>query len=265
MSTNLEVVALSVQEEVIEIVKKAGELLLSKAKSGFSICHKGQIDLVTDADQSSEEYITEELAKRFPGLSILAEEQGRSGCKDAEYLWLVDPLDGTTNFAHGFPHYAISVALTKGGKSVLGVIYDPVAREMFTAKLNEGAYLNGQKLQVSTSKDVQQSLFVTGFPYNVAVTKEDNLRTFAKITKASQGVRLTGSAALNLCYVACGRVDGYWEKFIKPWDVAAGSLIVSEAGGRLSSYSGDEFSIFQDEVVASNGLLHGEMIEFLRG
>ena len=248
--------------EVIDIVSKAGELVLSKVESGFSIYHKGTIDLVTDADKASEEYITTELSKRFPGITILGEEEGWSGSQDAEYMWLIDPLDGTTNFAHGNPHYCISVALAKAGQSVLGVVYDPVAKEMFSAEAGGGAFLNGNRIRVSQNDKLQSSLFVTGFPYDAA-TRKANVAIFGRIMQASQGVRVMGSAALDLCYVACGRVEAYWERSINAWDIAAGSLMVSEAGGQVSNYLGHELNLFKGEILASNGLVHSQLMTLI--
>ena len=255
---------LTVAAEIVDIVSRAGDIILSKIDSGFSIQHKGAIDLVTDADKASEEFITNELGKRFPHVAILGEEQGLTGSKDAESMWIIDPLDGTTNFAHGNPHFCISVALAKAGQPVLGVVYDPAAKEMFTALAGGGAYLNGKPIKVSSIQKLQHSLFVTGFPYDAA-TRKANVAVFGRIMQASQGVRVMGSAALDLCYVACGRVEAYWERAINAWDIAAGSLMVAEAGGRVSSYGGDELNLFEGEVLATNGLVHGQLMTMLDG
>lgn len=248
-------------EKVKDIVKQAGEILLSKAEAGFSIYHKGRIDLVTDADRASEEYLKEALVKAFPKASILGEESGWLGGEDAEYAWVIDPLDGTTNFAHGFPHYSVSVALVKERRSVMGIVYNPVSEEMFAATLGGGAYLNGHKIQVSENDDVQGGLFLTGFPYDM--TRYDNMENFRQIKRLSQGVRINGSAALDLCYVACGRGEAYWERGINAWDIAAGSLIVTEAGGTASHFDGGELDLFAGEILASNGRVHEELVAIL--
>lgn len=250
--------------EVVEIVSKAGDIILSKIDAGFAILHKGSIDLVTDADQASEEFLTKELGKRFPHTAILGEEQGLTGSRDAESMWIIDPLDGTTNFAHGNPHFCISVALAKAGRPVLGVVYDPVAKEMFTARVGDGAYLNGEPIQVSSIDRIQDSIFLTGFPYDAA-TRKANVAIFGRVMQASQGVRVMGAAALDLCYVACGRVEAYWERSINAWDIAAGSLMVREAGGRVSDYGGDELNLFKGEVLATNGLVHDQLMTMLDG
>lgn len=251
-------------EKIIEIVHFAGEILVEKLESGFSIHHKDRIDLVTDADQESEKYVIEQLAREYPDYNICAEEQGWLRLSMGDFVWFVDPLDGTTNFAHGFPYFAVSVGLAKGDEMILGVVYNPVSTECFVAERGSGAFLNGQKIGVSSTATLQKSLLVTGFPYDVATTKNDNMDEFSGITRMTQGVRRTGSAALDLCNVACGRFDAYWEQKINPWDVAAGSLILTEAGGILSNCSGESFDLYGSQIVASNGLLHQELIQALR-
>lgn len=240
----------------------AGKILLEKAKAGFDIEHKGSIDLVTDADRAAEEYVVSELTRLFPEHSILAEEGGLRAGSD-EYVWVIDPLDGTTNFSHGLPHYAVSIALAKGGEIILGVVYDPVLNECFSAQLGGGAFLNDRPIQVSKTEFVLNSLLASGFPYDVATTDQDNMLPFERAMKASRGVRSMGAAALDLCQVACGRLDAFWERDLEPWDIAAGSLIVAEAGGKLSAYAGRLFDPFGDEVIASNGLIHAELLKII--
>ncbi|NLJ75592.1 MAG: inositol monophosphatase [Firmicutes bacterium] len=254
---------MSIQRRVEEIIRGAGDILLEKLASGFTIEHKGRVDLVTDADRAAEAYITKELQRDFPAFSILGEEEGLSGRPDAEYLWLIDPLDGTTNFAHGFPYFSVSIALTHHREVVFGAVYDPSTKTLFTAGKDQGAFMNGEPISVSEITNLENSLLVTGFPYDVSTTKDDNIAEYAKALKATQGVLRTGSAALDLCNVACGRLDAYWEKGIDAYDIAAGSLIVTEAGGRLSAVDGGPFDLYDHQVLASNGLIHDELVQLI--
>jgi myo-inositol-1(or 4)-monophosphatase len=254
---------MSIQKRVEEIIQEAGSILLQKMRAGFTIEHKGRVDLVTDADRAAEAFITKELQRDFPEFSILGEEQGLSGRRDAEYLWLIDPLDGTTNFAHGFPYFSVSIALTHHNDIILGAVYDPSTKTLFTAEKNEGAFMNGQPISVSEIANLQDSLLVTGFPYDVSTTKDDNIAEYAKALKRTQGVLRTGSAALDLCNVACGRLDAYWEKGIDAYDIAAGALIVEEAGGTLSAVNGGPFDLYDHQILASNGLIHNELVQLI--
>ena len=249
-------------DAITEVAQQAGEILVSKLQQGFSIEQKGRIDLVTDADRASEKYIVERLTKMFPHHSICAEEGGWTE-KSSEFVWFVDPLDGTTNFAHGFPYFSVSVALAQGGEVVLGVVYNPASRECFVAERGSGAFLNGERINVSKHTRLLDSLLITGFPYDIATNPDNNMRAFEQAYKASQGVRRNGSAALDLCQVACGRVEAFWEKYLQPWDMAAGSVIVAEAGGQISDCKGERFVPLGTEILASNGLVHGELLEIL--
>ena len=251
---------MSIQKRVEEIIQEAGNILLQTMTAGFTIEHKGRVDLVTDADRAAEAFITNELQRDFPEFSILGEEQGLSGRRDAEYLWLIDPLDGTTNFAHGFPYFSVSMALTHHNVIVLGAVYDPSTKTLFTAAKDEGAFMNGKPISVSRIANLEDSLLVTGF-YDVSTTK-DNITEYAKAHK-TQGVLRTGSAALDLCNVACGRLDAYWEKGIDAYDIAAGALIVMEAGGTLSAVNGEPFDLYDHEILASNGLIHHELVQLI--
>ncbi len=250
-------------EKAQAVALGAGRILLDKARAGFDVEHKGSIDLVTDADRAAEEYVVQELKKHFPTYSILAEEGGFIAGAE-EYIWVIDPLDGTTNFAHRFLHYAVSIALARKGKILLGVVYNPVLDECFSAQLGKGAYLNGQRISVSSEKLVLNSLLATGFPYDVATTAQDNMLAFERAMKASQGVRSMGAAALDLCQVACGRLEGFWERDLQPWDIAAGSLIVAEAGGEVSTCRGGAFDPLGSEILASNGRIHGELLKMVK-
>jgi len=253
------------QKTAIDIAYQAGNLLLEKLHSGFSVEHKGDIDLVTDADRASEKLVTSKLLEAFPSHSILAEEQGILGNQDSKYRWVIDPIDGTTNFAHRFGYFAVSIALLKNDEPLLGVVFNPLADEMFVAEKGKGAFLNGQSIRVSRTKTLNESLLVSGFPYDIKTTEQDNLANFARLTKLTQGVRRTGSAALDLCHVACGRFDGYWEFSLNPWDVAGGVVILTEAGGWISQINGDKFTIDCGQVLATNGEIHSELLGQLVG
>ena len=213
-------------------------------------------------DHCAEAAVIEILEKAFPDHGILTEEsKGREG--SGSYRWILDPLDGTTNYAHGYPFFCVSLALEKDGQIVWGIIYDPLRDELFEAAVGMGAMVNGKPLTVSNTRHIQQSFLCTGFPYDMRESREDNLRYFSRFAKIAQAIRRDGSAALDLCYVAMGRFDGFWEMKLNPWDVAAGSLIVTEAGGRVSSFNGEPFAIDGKEILATNGLIHEEMLKVL--
>ncbi|MDI9458176.1 inositol monophosphatase family protein [Candidatus Darwinibacter acetoxidans] len=250
-------------EAVKEIALAAGEILMEKLLTGVSVQAKGSIDLVTDADQASEAFVVRELRKRFPEHGILAEEGARREGA-GEYLWVIDPLDGTTNFAHGFPYFCVSIGLVQGDETVLAVVYDPVRRECFAAEKGSGAYLNGRRLTVSKTDTVHRSLLATGFPYDIATTSRNNLEAFSRVNKASQGVRSLGAAALDLCQVAAGRLDAFWELSLRPWDLAAGSLMVQEAQGTVTGCAGEKFSPLGHDVCASNGFIHEELLQLIK-
>ena len=249
-------------EQARQIALDAGRLLTAKLESGITIEHKGSIDLVTDADRAAEEYIVGQIQSMFPHHGILGEEGARiEGA--SEFLWVIDPLDGTTNFAHGLPYFSVSLGILRGNEVVAGVVYNPVAGECFAAERGSGAFLNGKRIQVSEQAAVQESLLATGFPYDVATSEKNNLKSFELVTRVSQGVRCQGSAALDLCQVAAGRIDGFWERSLNPWDIAAGSLIVTEAGGRVTDCSGQDFNPLGRDVCATNGLIHAELVKIL--
>ena len=247
----------------IDAGKQAGATLLDYARSGFRVEHKNPINLVTDADHAAEQCIINHLRAQFPTHGFLAEEQGRVDRSPSPYLWIIDPLDGTTNFAHSYPAYCVSIGLEFHGCCILGVVFDPTRDELFTAVQNGGAYLNGHPLHVSSTTVLNDSLLVTGFAYDIRETARNNLDHFAKFALKTQGLRRTGSAALDLCYVAAGRFDGFWEVRLSPWDMAAGSVIVQEAGGRLSDFRGNTLSIYGQELVASNSHIHHAMLTVL--
>jgi myo-inositol-1(or 4)-monophosphatase len=217
---------------------------------------------VTDVDHACEKAIVKLLQGTYPDHDILAEE-GSGRRKDSEYKWIIDPLDGTTNYTHGYPLFCTSIALEHKGKIVVGAVYEPNRDEMFLAEISSGATLNGKKLQVSAIPQLEKALLVTGFAYNIRETKKNNLDNFAKFLFSSQAIRRDGVAAIDLCYVAAGYYDGFWELNLFPWDVAAGFLLVTEAGGQVTSFAGEPFDIYMKEIVASNGCIHQQMVEVL--
>jgi myo-inositol-1(or 4)-monophosphatase len=245
-----------------ETALKAGEILRKRSKHQNRISFKGRVNLVTDADLASEKFITRAIGKQSPDHSILAEEEA-SQEKQSDYRWIVDPLDGTTNFAHDFPFYCVSIALEYEGEIVSGVVYDPIRDEMFHAYLGGGSYLNRKKNVVSTQTKLQKSLLATGFPYDIGSSRENNLKQFGKFARIAQGVRRPGSAALDICYLACGRIDGFWELKLHPWDTAAGKIIVEEAGGMVTDFTGQKYSIYDKYILATNGKIHGRMKKIL--
>ena len=239
----------------------AGEVL----RAGFgNVQHlrlKGRVDLVTEVDERAERVAVETIRSRFPGHRVFAEE-GTIGGDDERSRWIVDPLDGTTNFAHGLPFFSVSIAYEQAGEICFGAIYDPLRNEMFLARKGRGATLNGRRLAVSTNAVLLDALTATGFPYDRS-RLAPALRYFAALSRDSRAVRRLGSAALDCAYVAAGRFDAYWESVVNPWDVAAGWLVVGEAGGRVTDLAGAPFSLERGEILATNGALHGAMIEAL--
>jgi myo-inositol-1(or 4)-monophosphatase len=247
----------------ISVARSAGGLLRDRVGTRIDVSHKGQdINLVTDVDLASERLIREAIASHYPRHQVLAEEGGLTD-SPSEYRWVVDPLDGTTNFAHGYPVFCVSIALEQQGETVLGVVYDPMRDELFSAERGSGAALNSRPIHVSKTQELGRSMLSTGFPYDIRTSNLTNLENWANFATAAQALRRTGAAAIDLCYVACGRFDGFWELSLSPWDTAAGALIVTEAGGRLSDFSGGSFSNYRPQMVASNGAIHGSMLEVL--
>lgn len=250
-------------ETAMDLCRAAGDILNYYAGREKLVEFKGQANLVTIADKESEELIIGGILSRYPSHSILAEESGTTQ-PGARVKWIIDPLDGTTNFAHGYPFYCVSIAVEENDEVICGAVYDPVREEMFTAAREAGAYRNGELLQVSGVDRLSQALLITGFPYNFRERVDTVINQFRKFLVASQAVRRGGSAALDLCYVAAGRLDGFWELHLQPWDTAAGRVILEEAGGRVTDFKGGPFSIYMKEILASNGLLQEEMIDVLK-
>lgn len=248
----------------VEAAQLAGEALQRLAHEGFGVEQKGTVlNLVTDADREAERLIITKLRAEFPDHRVLAEEGGRGSASESPFQWVIDPLDGTTNFAHGFPCYSVSIALEVRGFCVLGVVLDPTRNELFTAITGEGAQLNGRPIRVSSTAALDDALLVTGFAYDIRETADNNLDHFGRFALAAQGIRRTGSAALDLCYVAMGRLDGYWEVTLSPWDCAAGAVILKEAGGRITHFNGSPHTIYGKNLLASNGRLHEAMLQVL--
>ena len=244
---------------------RAGELQLEGQRNGFEIHKKGSIDLVTEIDLACERMCRDVIAERFPGHDILAEELGPSdGNGGSRYRWVFDPLDGTTNFAHGLPIYCASLGLEIDGRAEVAAVYDPTRRELFTAERGEGAYLNGRSLKVSETARTSDALLVTGFPYDVHTRAGELVALFGAMLGRARAVRRLGSAALDLCYVAAGRFDAFWEQHLKPWDVAGGALIVSEAGGRVTGMDGAPFDAAAGHLLASNAHVHDEILALVR-
>ena len=249
----------------VDIVLRAGEIQLARQESGFTISKKGAIDLVTEVDLECERMCRAVIAERFPGHDVLAEEMGSVPTERApsRWRWIFDPLDGTTNYAHGLPIYCASLGLEIDGQREVAAVYDPSRRELFTAERGGGAFLNGTPLAVSATTAVSEALLVTGFPYDVHQNSAPLVELFALFLSRSRAVRRLGSAALDLCYVAAGRFDAFWEQHLKPWDVAAGALIVEEAGGRVTGMDGAPFDAAAAHLVASNGHIHDEMARLI--
>lgn len=248
----------------VETAIRAGRYLKARFKSPKHIKYKGEIDLVTDSDIGAEEIIIKSLKKAYPKHRILAEEtMGQEQIPEKGYCWIIDPLDGTTNYAHGYPLFAVSIALEYNGEIILGVAYNPLLNELFTAELGKGALLNGKRIHVSSEKNISRALLATGFPYDIRRDSKTNLSYFSRFQLKAQNIRRDGSAVLNLCYTACGRFDGFWELKLKPWDTASGFLIVKEAGGKVTDFGGKGYSIYKKEILASNGLVHNEMLKIL--
>jgi myo-inositol-1(or 4)-monophosphatase len=247
------------------LARQAGELLRLGYEHEHQVDYKDVIDLVTEVDHQSEAFLLGEILRLFPGHQIVSEEIGLVPGREVDQ-WYVDPLDGTVNYAHGIPFFTVSIAFARNGVVTLGVVYDPMRDELFAAELGQGAWCNGRRLQVSRVTEFQRSLLVTGFPYDAWSTPQNNLEYFGRFTRMTQGVRRLGSAALDLCYVAAGRFDGYWELSLNPWDMAAGGLIAAEAGALVTNLDGrSEYLTPPCSLLAAPSGLHAKMLEILSG
>lgn len=249
--------------DIETFARGAGEILRHGFHLEFKVDKKGEIDLVTEIDHQSEDYLLGAIQARFPDHTVMTEERGEvPGAEDK--VWYIDPLDGTVNYAHGVPIFSVSIAYAENGEVILGAVYDPVQDNYFCAERGGGAWLNGVPLAVSSEKTLDQSLLVTGFPYDVRTNPKNNLDEYVAFSLRSQGVRRLGSAAIDLAYVAAGRFDGFWEISIHPWDIAAGSLIVEEAGGKVTDVrGGPDFLAHPPSILATNGYIHAQMLSVL--
>ncbi len=246
----------------IRAAYRAGEILKNHFGHLTSVTKKGAIDLVTVADIESEQAIVETVRSRFPDHAILAEEGGAMN-GDRTYRWIIDPLDGTTNFAHNLSIFAVSIAFACKDELMMGIVFNPINGELFIAIKSRGAQLNNQPIRVTNHQSVKESLLVTGFPYDLDNRPDSLMTRFSNCLAGAQGIRRLGSAALDLCYVACGRFDGFWEENLNPWDTAAGALIVEEAGGKVTDYDGAPFHVDKKQILSTNGQIHSEMISLL--
>lgn len=248
----------------IEAVVRAGKLQMEQLGHDFQIEKKGKIDLVTEVDVAVERMFRALVAERFPDHQVLAEEMGGSAVAPKGPCWVFDPIDGTTNYAHGIPIFCASLALEIDGVAEVAAVFDPNRQELFTAERGGGAYLNGRRLHVSAATSLVDAVLVTGFPYDVHERVDEIVGLFGAFVGQARAVRRLGSAAIDLCYVAAGRMDGFWESDLKPWDMAGGALIVTEAGGRVTNMDGTPFSSRRRHVLATNALLHDQMLEIIR-
>lgn len=251
-----------IKQVAVEAALEAGKYILTRRDTVKEISYKNGItDLVTDVDKKSESMIIGKIKSKYPGHSILAEESGLDNM-DSEVKWIIDPLDGTTNFAHSLPIFCVSIGVMLKDQIKIAVVYDPNRDELFIAEEGHGAFLNSNKISVSGNARVEESLISTGFAYDMK-KKAENIEKFTVVINHAQAVRRPGSAAIDLCYVACGRFDGFWEAHLSPWDTAAGQLLVKEAGGKISQFNNEDYTIFDKEILATNCHIHDEMIDLL--
>jgi myo-inositol-1(or 4)-monophosphatase len=249
----------------IEAVIKAGQIQMDFIDSGFKISKKGAIDLVTEADLAVERMFRQLVGERFPEHTILAEEFGQEkDTRGASHCWVFDPIDGTNNYAHGLPIFCSSLALEIDGRGEIGAIYDPTRKELFVAERGGGAFLNGRPIHVSDASSLVESMLVTGFPYDIHARIPEIVGLFGDFVGKARAVRRLGSAALDICYVAAGRMDGFWEQDLKPWDIAAGAVILEEAGGKVTDFNGGPFASRRPQLVATNGHIHEPMLEITK-
>jgi len=250
--------------DLIAISKEAGEVVREGFNKNLKIEYKSnESDLVTNIDKASEKLITDFVKKKYPSHGILAEESGRIK-EGTEYIWIIDPLDGTVNFAHGLPIFSISIGIQKNGKTIAGVVYDIAQNILYSAESGGGAFANDEKIKVSDNSNLAHSILVTGFPYNIHQNPFNALEKFVSLTRKARGIRRLGSAAIDFCYVARGVFDGFWEVYLNPWDICAGKLILEEAGGNVTDFSGEQIGVDSKQILASNGKIHNDMLEILK-
>jgi myo-inositol-1(or 4)-monophosphatase len=246
----------------VAMARQAGLLLKEKFDQPHTIEYKGRINIVTEADHASEALIMSCIRETYPDHDILTEES-LGIAQGSDFRWIIDPLDGTTNYAHGYPVFCVSIALENKGEICCGAVYNPMLDEMFSAEMGGGAFLNGSPIHVSDTADLSKSLLATGFPYDVRDSRENNINYFSNMAVNVQAIRRAGAAALDMAYVAAGRFDGFWELKLMPWDTAAAWLIVTEAGGQVTNLFGEHFYLYAPHVLASNGIIHQDMMEIL--
>jgi myo-inositol-1(or 4)-monophosphatase len=251
-------------EAAITAARAAGQLLRERLGTTYQVSHKGPADLVTEIDHQAQDLIATTLRETFPSYGLVGEEGNEPGLSDG-LRWIVDPLDGTVNYVRGYPFFAVSIALEHDGELAVGVVYNPILDELFTAERGKGAWLNGSPVHVSTTTRLEESVLASGFPYEVWIYDDDNSREWRRFLKRALSMRCDACAALDLCHVAMGRLDGCWELELGPWDMAAGALMVQEAGGAVTQVTGESFSAYGRGILASNGHLHAEMLAVLRG
>jgi len=254
-------------DEIIEFAimcaLESGKIQRKYFQRHFNIQYKGEINIVTDVDMACQEKLISLISENFPDEEIISEEKSNNFHEKSK-KWIIDPLDGTTNYAHGYPFFCTSIGYEQHGEITYGVVYNPIFNELFYAIKGMGAYLNGERLKVSRIDHLTTSLLATGFPYDIRTNKRNNVDHFLKFLFKAQAIRRDGSAALNLSYVAAGRFDGFWEISLNPWDMAAGTLMVIEAGGMVTDFDGIGFNLYRDEIIASNGLIHKAMVETIK-
>ena len=251
-------------EFVMDLARAAGQVIRENYETVHEVGRKRTvIELVTEVDHAAEQLIVAAIRERYPDHAILAEE-GRSLEQVSDYLWVVDPLDGTVNYAHGFPIFAVSIAVRRRGETVIGVVYDPLRDELFAAERGAGTFLNGQRRHVSGTQRLQDALLATGFPYDRATRPDNNVAEFTRLITRVQGIRRAGAASLDMAYLAVGRLDGYWEQHLSPWDWAAGALLVEEAGGVVTDFESQPWTLEKVQIVASNGKIHEELVHALK-
>lgn len=253
----------SVRKSAIEAARAGGVVLMKYFGTGVKVHRKGAINLVTEADLRSEKRVTDILRNYYPEHQILSEETTYPSSA-SPYKWIIDPLDGTTNYAHNYPCFSVSIGFEKAGKLELGVVYNPILDELFVAERHNGATLNGRRIHVSAAARLADSFLATGFPYDIRTNPNNNLDHFVNLALRARAVRRNGSAAIDLCYVAAGRFDGFWELRLSPWDMAAGALILQEAGGKITDFQGNPLNIYQEQVVASNRKIHNTLLNVLQ-
>jgi len=251
-------------EDIIQISKEAGELIRNAFGKKHSIEFKtNELNLVTETDKASEKLISDFIKKKYPSHGILAEE-GSEANKSAEYLWVIDPLDGTTNFAHGLPIFAVSIGVQKNGQTIAGVVYDVMRDIIFSAEKNNGSFENEKRINVNKNENLGHSMLVTGFPYDIRENPDKAFERFIAFLKQVRGIRRLGSAAIDFCYVANGVFDGFWEVSLHPWDMCAGKLIVEEAGGLVTNFDGNQIDIYSQQILATNKFIHQKMIDVMK-